>query len=204
VNHPRDPEHEFELDDLDPNTFDLGEIRAAPDDRHPASPVTSDPQSLPETPETPEQPRRMTEASGTGGTRSHILTTEMLQTLLAACNATSRSSHPKLRDPEPFDGEQVKLQRFLAHCELKFRTEGSRFDDDEEKTGYTGALFIGIAWSWLEPLVTQTGGLNLIWEEFKVSMGHVFDEVDTEEVAYEKFQKIQQWNRTAAAYWANF
>jgi hypothetical protein len=204
VDYPRDPEHEFEVDDLDPNTFDFGEIREAPDDARPASPITPEPQSRPETPETPEQPRRMAEASGTGGTGPHLLTTEMLQALLAARDNTGRSSHPKLRDPEPFDGEQVKLRPFLAHCELKFRTEGARFDDDEKKTGYAGALFKGIAWSWLEPLVTQPGGLNLTWEQFKVSMGHAFGEVDTEEVAYEKFQKIQQGNRTAAAYWADF
>jgi hypothetical protein len=115
-----------------------------------------------------------------------------------------RSSHPKLRDPEPFDGEQVKLRPFLAHCELKFRTEGNRFDDDEKKTGYAGALFKGVAWHWLEPLVTRQGGLQMTWDEFKVNMGHAFGEVDTEEMAYEKFQKIQQGNRTAAAYWAEF
>jgi len=62
-----DPEHEFEVDDLDPNTFDLGEMRAAPDDARIPSLVTPEPQSRPETPDTPEQQKRMTEASGTSG-----------------------------------------------------------------------------------------------------------------------------------------
>jgi hypothetical protein len=35
-------------------------------------------------------------------------------------------------------------------------------------------------------------------------MGRAFGEIDTREVAYEKFQKIQQGNRSAAAYWADF
>jgi hypothetical protein len=44
----------------------------------------------------------------------------------------------------------------------------------------------------------------MTWDKFKVNMGHAFGEADTEEIAYEKFQKIQQGNRTAAAYWAEF
>ena len=144
-------------------------------------------------------------AEGAGaGPGPHLITTEMLQILLAGREQAARDSHPKLRDPEPFDGEQIRLRPFLAHCELKFRTEGSRFNTDEKKTGYAGALFRGIAWHWLEPLVTRQGGLDLTWEEFKNDMGHAFGEVDTEEAAYEKFQKIQQGNRTAAAYWAEF
>jgi hypothetical protein len=40
------------------------------------------------------------------------------------------------------------------------------------------------------------------WDEFKATIGHAFGDVDREEVAYEKFQKVEQGNRTAAAYWA--
>jgi hypothetical protein len=104
MNYPRDPEHEFEVDDLDPNTFDLREIREAPDNERAASPMTPEPQFRPETPETPEQPRRIIDVSGSGGAGPHVLTTEMLQSLLAARDTPTRSSHPKLRDPEPFDG----------------------------------------------------------------------------------------------------
>jgi len=35
-------------------------------------------------------------------------------------------------------------------------------------------------------------------------MKHGFGQVDAEEIAFEKFQKIQQGNRTAATYWAEF
>jgi len=35
-------------------------------------------------------------------------------------------------------------------------------------------------------------------------MKHTFGQVDAEEIAFEKFQKIQQGNRTAATYWAEF
>ena len=55
----------------------------------------------------------------------HLLTTEMLQALLAACDRLQQTSYPKLRDPELFEGEKAKFKMFLAQCELKFRTEGN-------------------------------------------------------------------------------
>ena len=50
----------------------------------------------------------------------------------------------------------------------------------------------------------ELGGINLTWEELKTNMKHAFGQVDTEEIAFEKFQKIQQGNWTASTYWAEF
>jgi len=71
-----------------------------------------------------------------GGSRPHLLTTEMLQTFLAARDRPPQNSYAKLRDPESFKGEKTKFKTFLAQCELKFRIEENRFNDDEKKTGY--------------------------------------------------------------------
>jgi len=135
---------------------------------------------------------------------SHLLTTEMLQTLLAARDRPPQTSYPKLRDPELFEREKAKFKTFLAQCELKFRTEGNRFDDDEKETGYASSLLRGMAWNWVETFLNQEGGFNLTWEELKTKMKHAFGQVDAEEIAFEKFQKIQQGNQTAATYWAEF
>jgi len=132
------------------------------------------------------------------------LTTEMLQTLLAVRDRPPPTSYPKLQDPEPFEGEKAKFKTFLAQCELKFRTEGNRFDDDEKKTGFASSLLQEVAWNWVETFLNQDGGINLRWEELKTNMKHTFGQVDTEEIAFEKFQKIQQGNRTAATNWAEF
>jgi len=132
----------------------------------------------------------------------HLLTTDMLQTLLAARDRPPQTSYPKLRDPEPFEGEKTKFKTFLAQCELKFRTEGNRFDDDEKKTQYASSLLRGVAWNWVETFLNQEGGINLTWEELKTNMRHAFGQVDVEESAFEKFQKIQQGHRMAATYWA--
>jgi len=128
----------------------------------------------------------------------------MLQTLLAARDRPPQTSYPKLWDPEPFKGEKAKFKTFLAQCELKFRTEGNRFDDDEKKTGYASSLLREVAWNWVETFLNQEGGINLTWEELQTSMKHAFGQVDAEEIAFEKFQKILQGRRTAATYWAEF
>jgi hypothetical protein len=142
------------------------------------------------------------EASGTeGGVGGDALQT-ILQELIN--QRRTPSNNPKIKDPKPFDGEQVKLRPFIAHCELKFQTEANKFDTDAKKTAYAGALFEGVAWNWLEPFLTRAEGLTQTWDEFKADIGHAFGEVDREEVAYEKFQKVEQGNRTAAAYWAEF
>jgi len=92
----------------------------------------------------------------------------------------------------------------LAQCELKFRTEENRFNDDDKKTGYASSLLWGVAWNWVETFLNQEGGINLTWEELKTNMKHAFGQVDAEEIVFEKFQKIQQGKRTAATYWAEF
>ena len=136
------------MDSQDESTGDplnLSEFRDIPDDQRAPSPVTRKQRSRPQSPESPEQLKRMTEALG-----PHLLTTETLQTLLAAQDRPPQTSYPKLRDPEPFKGEKTKFKTFLAQCELKIRTEGNRFDDDEKKTGYASSLLRGVAWNWVE------------------------------------------------------
>jgi len=177
--------------------LNLSEFRDVPDDQRAPSPVTLEQRSRLQTPESPEQTRRMTEGP-------HLLTTEMLQALLAARDRPPQTSYPKLWDPEPFEGEKAKFKTFLAQCELKFRTEGNRFDDDQKKMGYASSLLRGVAWNWVETFLNQEGGINLTWEELKTNMRHAFGQVDAEEIVFEKFHKIQQGHRMAATYWAEF
>jgi len=56
----------------------------------------------------------------------------------------------------------------------------------------------------VETFLNQEGGINLTWEELKTNMRHAFGQVDAEDIAFEKFQNIQQGHRTAATYWTEF
>jgi len=116
----------------------------------------------------------------------------MLQTLLATCDKPPQTSYPKLQEPEPFEGEKAKLKIFLTQCELKFRTEGNRFDDNEKKMGFASSLLRGVAWNWVETFLNQDGGINLTWEELKTNMKYAFRQVDAEEIAFEKSQKTSR------------
>jgi hypothetical protein len=137
----------------------------------------------------------------TQDTRSNDPLQDILQILVN--QQGERSSNPKIKEPEPYHGERTKLRPFLAHCELKFRIEPNKFNTDDKKIAYTSSYCKGIAWSWVEPLITGTSDLTT-WDDFKTAMGKAFGEIDTREVAYGKFQKIQQGPRSAAAYWADF
>jgi hypothetical protein len=147
------------------------------------------------------------QTQGTGdGQGQNISSNDTLQDILQILvnQQGQRSSNPKIKEPDPYHGERTKLRPFLAHCELKFRTEPNKFDTDEKKIAYTSSLLKGVAWNWVEPLITAENAPAMTWAEFKTAMGRAFGEIDTREVAYEKFQKIQQGNRSAAAYWADF
>jgi len=66
------------------------------------------------------------------------------------------------------------------------------------------SLFQGVAWNWVETFLNQEGGFDFTWKELKTNMKYTFGQIDAEEIAFEKFQKIQQGNRTAATYGAEF
>ena len=51
-----------------------------------------------------------------------------------------------------------------------------------------------MAWKWVETFLSQERGINLTWKELKTNMRHAFGQVAAEEIAFEKFQKIQQGN----------
>ena len=197
-----DPEREYEVDDLDPNTFDLEGIREVPDDERAASPVTPEPQSRPQTPETPEQPRRMSlEASGSGGTD---VMQAILQELIAQRGRNDRTSQPKIEDPELYYGDRPKLRAFLVQCELKFNCEAHRFHDDSGKVHYANCRCRGAAWKWIHPSITQGRSSFATWEEFKTAIHRAFGEIDAKEIAKVKFNKIEQGARSTALYWAEF
>ena len=150
----------------------------------------------------------MTDAGGQGtgsGQTQQVRNNDPLQDILQILvnQQGERSSNPKIKEPEPYYGERTKLRPFLAHCELKFRTEPNKFNTDDKNIAYTSSYCKGIAWNWVEPLITGNSDLTT-WEAFKTAMGRVFGEIDSREVAYGKFQKIQQGPRLAAAYWADF
>ena len=198
-----DREHEFEVDDLDPNTFDLREIREVPDDERIPSPVTPEPRSRPVTPETPKQTRRMS-LGATGSGETPNVMQALLQELISQRGRNERTSRPKIEDPELYYGERDKLRAFLVQCELKYNCESHRFANDSEKVHYANSRCRGAAWKWIQPSITDGRSSFTTWEEFKTAIHRAFGEIDAKEIAKVKFNKIEQGARSTALYWAEF
>jgi hypothetical protein len=139
------------------------------------------------------------EGSGTGDG-------DVMQTLLQELinQRGIRTARAKVEDPELFYGERTKLRAFLVQCELKFNCESNKFVTDVEKVNYASARCRGAAWKWIEPSIVNGTSKYDTWAGFKTAIQRAFGEIDAKEVAKVKFNKIEQGNRSAAVYWADF
>ena len=182
----------------------LPEIADVPDDARPASPVTPEATSRPQTPESSDQGRF--EMSNNPEEQAFTALEGMFQRIVNGMGDTGRSQtrNPKIDDPEHFHGERPKLRAFLTQCELKFNCETDRFASDAQKVNYASGRCRGIAWNWIEPSIIEGRSRYTTWEDFKTALARAFGEVDAKEVAMRKFDKVQQGARSAAAYWAEY
>jgi hypothetical protein len=192
---------------LDPfKVRELGEaIRS--EAAEPASPVTPEHPSRPQTPEmSGETNSGMTTPQGnpTGALAPVQMSIDQLQYLLQQLYHPPAPSNPKVKDPELYYGERPKLHTFLTQCELKFNCVPNKFNLDAKKVNYTSSRHRGNTWAWIEPSIMKGQSSYKTWEEFKTAITRAFGEADSKEVARRKFKSIQQGNRSAAAYWAEF
>jgi hypothetical protein len=145
VSPPRGTQHTQKT--LDP--FELRELsKAISNHARPASLVTPDYPSKPQTPTTTEEDKSgMTTPQGPAGVSLPPIQimTDQLQILLQQLYQPHPSSQPKIEDPELYYGERAKLCAFLIQCELKFNCELSKFDKDSKKVNYASARCRGNA-----------------------------------------------------------
>jgi hypothetical protein len=184
--------------------LDLTELRNVDDDERPASPVTPPPGTRPTTPDSPEQERfqpEMVPGEGSGTGDGDVMQT-LLQELINQRGI--RTARVKVEDPELFYGERTKLRAFLVQCELKFNCESNKFVTHAEKVNYASARCRGAAWKWIEPSIVNGTSKYDTWADFKTAIQRAFGEIDAKEIAKVKFNKIEQGNRSAAVYWADF
>jgi hypothetical protein len=174
----------------------------------PLSPVTPEELSRAQSPETPEptqQPRQvrfdMSTAEGQAAGNNDTLQL-LLQELVNQRGV--RIARAKVEDPELFYGERTKLRAFLGQCELKFNCESNKFVTHTEKVNYASAHCRRVAWKWIEPSIVDGTSKYDTWAGFKTAIQRAFGEIDTKEVAKVKFNKIEQGNRSAAVYCADF
>jgi hypothetical protein len=131
-----------------------------------------------------------------------MITSEQLQQLLNQLyphHATS-NSNPKVEDPELYYSERLKLRVFLTQCELKFKCEVNKLDNDVKKVNYSSSRCRGNAWAWIKPSIHQGQSIYNAWEEYKTAITRAFGEANSKEVARRKFKAAKQGNHLAVAY----
>lgn len=180
----------------------------------PASPVTPEHSSRPQTPDTPGPAQiskdlvsQMTSQQGMSVMVPPpvMMSQEQLQQMFQQLTYRPPiTSNPKVEDPELYHGERTKLRAFLTQCELKFNCEPNKFDSDIKRVNYASSRCRGNAWSWIEPSIEEGRSTYTTWAAFKTAISRAFGEADSKEVARRKFKNVRQGNRSAAAYWAEF
>lgn len=127
----------------------------------------------------------------------------------APAAAIPHDMEPKIADPEPFDGDRLKLLDFLAKCQLKFLGQPSRFSSEKSKILYAGALLEKEAFSWFHPHFTKAIITNTFPPEiasFKAmseSLTTLYGDPDLEISSENALRKLQQ-TQDAPHYAAQF
>ena len=127
----------------------------------------------------------------------------------ASANTTSpASTEPKIADPEPFGGERAALHNFLSKCRLKFAGQPSRFNKEEKKIFYAGALLKGVAYSWFQPLLTRLQEGNPVpefatFQTFANALTRMYGDPNLEATSERLLNKLKQTG-SAAWYLAEF
>ena len=127
----------------------------------------------------------------------------------ASANTTSpASTEPKIADPEPFGGERAALHNFLSKCRLKFAGQPSRFNKEEKKIFYAGALLKGVAYSWFQPLLTRLQEGNPVpefatFQTFADALTRMYGDPNLEATSERLLNKLKQTG-SAAWYLAEF
>jgi hypothetical protein len=78
--------------------------------------------------------------------------------------AECRESRAKLREPDPFDGKDLKkLRGFLLQCTVNFRAKPQAFRNGSAKVNYVLSFLNGIALDYFEPYLADDPADEPIW-----------------------------------------
>ena len=126
----------------------------------------------------------------------------------SASTGSPANVEPKIADPEPFSGERATLHNFLSKCRLKFAGQPSRFNKEEKKIFYAGALLKGVAYSWFQPLLTWLEEGNPVpefatFQTFSDALTRMYGDPNLEAMSERLLNKLKQTG-SAAWYLAEF
>jgi hypothetical protein len=116
---------------------------------------------------------------------------------------------PRMRDPEPYDGDREKLYIFLTQCELIFAGSEHQFASEQAKALYAISYLRGPAFTWAQPLISSSHRLGRLppaiesWRAFSTALTDLYGDRN---LVRNKEQELMVLNQTTsvAAYATEF
>jgi len=142
-----------------------------------------------------------------GGTTSSettpILNPEQMRQIIASLSGGTRK--PQAKELEVHQGEQHRLQGWLAQLIVYYRMVGWQNGYDEEKILYATSLLRDDAGTWItayaEETITPTWDN---WAEFKAELQRQFGVIDAKGEARIRLKNMKQGKRSVTEYWNEF
>jgi Retrotransposon gag protein len=116
---------------------------------------------------------------------------------------------PRMRDPDPYDGDREKLYIFLTQCELIFAGSEHQFATEHAKVLYAISYLRGPAFTWAQPYIGSSHRLGRLpqaidsWRSFSTSLTDLYGDRN---LVRNKEQELMVLNQatSVAAYAAEF
>ena len=117
----------------------------------------------------------------------------------------SRSSEPKVANPEYYQGQRNKLSTFITQVAMVIALQPSRFPNEKSKVLYAGSYLRDTAFLWFQPWVTATPPPSFMtdFQEFCHELRRTFGDPDEVATAERHLYTLRQ-KGSASSYVADF
>ena len=130
-------------------------------------------------------------------------------------SASPAVSKIKVREPEPFDGNQAKFKPFVTALQLQFKLHAQQFTHESDKVMYAAAYLTGNTQQWFEPFLTdfinneekdrkeETDEYFASFDYFRKQLARLYGDPDAAKTAERKLHQLVQTG-SASHYVAHF
>lgn len=118
-------------------------------------------------------------------------------------SSTRESKEPKVKDPETFTGKRSLLNAFITECNIVFKLQVSRFNDERVKVNYMVSYLRGTPLDAISPYLTARPRPSFIesYDEFILYLRSNFGDPDEIGTTRRKYKALRQ-TTSASAYFA--
>lgn len=111
---------------------------------------------------------------------------------------------PKLQLPNRYEGQPGKCKNFLAQCEIFFRAQPSRFQNEDSRICFILSLLAGAALDWVGPLIRANSAVVNSLGSLMNELISVFDHNVSGQDAATRLMNLSQGRRSVAEFSITF